>query len=225
MVASDSHANQRHVGGRLLPSVGGAVIAVMDAFLLWLGLTAWPPTASPRLLLLLAVITQQSVFLVVSIRFESMLEPRTLAQAISAGVLVMLVAVVLGIGYDGVVRWLFGAESPSMGPWGEVRRLEFLPATALVAWGVLLGPAGDEWVFRAGLFGAWRDAGRPWTGALFSSALVALQRLEPLDVAAFFGLGLLLCAVYRWTGSLLAVWLGHALLNAAMFVLLFCGYE
>ena len=39
------------------------------------------------------------------------------------------------------------------------------------------------------------------------------------------GLGLLLCGAYRWTDSLLVVWIGHGLLNAVMFLLLVSGYE
>ena len=61
---------------------------------------------------------------------------------------------------------------------------------------------------------------------ILSSALFAIARLDPPNLVAYFGLGLLLCAVYRWSGSVLTVWVGHALLNGgATFTLLFLGYQ
>ena len=60
---------------------------------------------------------------------------------------------------------------------------------------------------------------------MVSSSLFAIARLDATNFAAYIGLGLLLCAAYRWTDSVLAVWVAHALLNAAMFAFLFCGYE
>lgn len=136
----------------------------------------------------------------------------------------MFAAVLLGLLYDVLLRWTFGAGSPTIGPWGEVRNLQPFPAALILTFGVLLGPAGDERFFRAGLFGVWTDANRPWSGALLSSILFALARFDLWNLPAYFGLGLLLCAVYRWTGSLLSAWIAHALLNAAMFALLYCGY-
>jgi membrane protease YdiL (CAAX protease family) len=131
----------------------------------------------------------------------------------------------LGLLYDVLLQWLFGAGTPTVGPWGEVRLLDRELAGAIIVVGIVFGPAGDERFFRAGLFGTWQAAGRPWSGALFSSALFAIARLDAANLLAYFGLGLLLCAAYRWTGSVLAVWIAHALLNSVMFVLLFCGYE
>ena len=58
--------------------------------------------------------------------------------------------------------------------------------------------------------------GSPRFGPGQASAGAAQQSLKPADAAAI---------LERCTGSVLAVWIGHALLNAAMFVLLFCGYE
>jgi membrane protease YdiL (CAAX protease family) len=107
----------------------------------------------------------------------------------------------------------------------EVRGMNAPAVGAVLGMGVLIGPAADERFFRGGLFGVWQAAGRPWSGAFLSSGLFALARLDPWNLPAYFGLGMLLCAAYRWTGSLLAVWVGHALLNAVMFTLLFCGYE
>jgi uncharacterized protein len=90
---------------------------------------------------------------------------------------------------------------------------------------MLVGPAGDERFFRGGLFGSWANACWPWSGALLSAALFAVVRLDLWNLPAYFGLGLLLCAVVRWTGSLVSAWTAHGLLNAAMFILLYFGYE
>jgi membrane protease YdiL (CAAX protease family) len=188
----------------------------------------WPPTTAlaVRICHLLLVMTFQIGFLVEAFRFRPLKIERSMpARAILAGVLLMLSAGLLGVLYDVLLRLVFGTEAPTIGPWGVARRLDFLLASGIVIWGVLIGPACDEWFFRAGLFGTWQSAGRPLSGALLSAALFALARLDPMNLPAYFGLGLLLCGVYRWTDSLLAVWIGHALLNVAMFVMLFCGYE
>jgi membrane protease YdiL (CAAX protease family) len=207
------------------------VVALAIGVIHWLGADAWLEMTSKsvdagRLSPLFCVIAQQVGFLATAFRFKCLKSERiTPATAFLAGLLFMLLAVLLGLLYDCALRLLFNSAAPTLGPWGEVHRLDFWPATAIVTWGVVIGPAGDEFFFRAGLFETWQSAGRPWSGALLSSGLFALARLDSWNLPAYFGLGMLLCGAYRWTGSLLAVWIGHALLNAAMFVFLFCGYE
>jgi membrane protease YdiL (CAAX protease family) len=226
MVVSNPAASQGNVGALLLASFKRTAAALVAGLALWLLLVLFLKPSSTNRYLLLFVIANQLGFLLVSLRPALMrIENKTMASAILAGVLLMLAAVILGVLYDGMLRLLFGTAAPTLGPWGEVRRLDFLPALAIVIAGVLIGPAGDERFFRAGLFGTWQAAGRPWCGAFLSSALFALARLDLWNLPAYFGLGMLLCGAYRWTGSLFAVWVGHSLLNVAMFVLLFCGYE
>jgi membrane protease YdiL (CAAX protease family) len=217
MVVPNPAASQGTVLALLVISLKRVLAAVGVGFLLWLVmLVLFEGTV------LLIVIANQLGFLLTACRFQRMHRDR---KAILAGVLIMLVAVTLGVGYDVVLRWLFGSGTPTIGPWADVRRLEFFPACLVLALGVLIGPAGDEWFFRAGLFRTWQAAGRPWCGALLSSGLFAAARLDPWNLVAYFGLGMLLCGAYRWTASVLAVWIGHTLLNGAIFVLLFYGYE
>jgi membrane protease YdiL (CAAX protease family) len=148
-----------------------------------------------------------------------------LLHTLGVAVLGMSLAVVLGIIYDMSLRAVFGNDAPTIGPWGAARYVPPVAAGLIVAFGVSLGPLADEYFFRAGIFGAWAGAGAPRLGALVSSVLFALSRLDLVNFPAYVGLGLLLCAVYNRTGSLLAPLTTHVLLNAAMFTLLFNGYQ
>jgi membrane protease YdiL (CAAX protease family) len=217
MVVPNSAASQGTISALLVISVKRVLAAVAVGLLLWLVMLLFFEAT-----VLLFVIANQLGFLLTACRFPRIQADR---KAILAGVLIMLAAVSLGVCYDVVLRFLFGPGTPTIGPWSDVRRLEFFPACLVLVMGVLIGPAGDEWFFRAGLFGTWQAAGRPWSGALLSSGLFAAARLDPWNLLAYFGLGMLLCGGFRWTGSVLAVWTGHALLNVAIFVLLYRGYE
>jgi uncharacterized protein len=145
--------------------------------------------------------------------------------ALLTGVLGTFLAIVLGIIYDMLVRCLPGALTPTIGPFGAVRQVHPLAAALIVAVAVSVGPFADEWFFRADVFGAWARAGNPMLGALVSSLLFAVSRLDMINFPAYIGLGLLLCAVYHRTGSLLAPLTTHVLNNGAMFVLLWSGYQ
>ena len=218
MVVSNPAANQGAIPALLAISLKQVLLALAAGLLLWL-LMVQLVDASPVLLLVIAI---QLGFLLVAYRFRGWKFERT---GILAGVVVMVAAVILGVCYDVLLRLLVGAGTPTIGPWGEVRRLAPGLAGLIVIFGVLIGPAGDECFLRAGLFGSWQAEGRPWSGALLSSALFAAARLDPWNLVAYFGLGMLLCGTYRWTGSVLAVWIAHSLLNAILFVFLYCGYE
>jgi membrane protease YdiL (CAAX protease family) len=218
MVVSNPAASQLTTQALLLTSSRRVLAALGVATLIWMPMIFF--VQESRVFLL--VMANQVGFLLVSPRLQrSQFNRRVMAT----GVLVMLAGVTFGVCYDAVLRLLFGAGTPTIGPWGEVRRMNAPAIGATLGMGVLIGPAADERFFRGGLFGVWQAAGRPWSGALLSSGLFALARLDPGNLPAYFGLGMLLCAAYSWTGSLLAVWVGHALLNAAMFTFLFCGYE
>jgi membrane protease YdiL (CAAX protease family) len=226
MVVSNPAASQGGVRALLLASCKRAAAAFAFGSVFWilLVLVLEPSTTNHSLLLL--VIANQLGFLLVYAQMEKLrIETKMIPRALLASVLLMLVAVLLGVLYDSILRILFGTATPTIGPWSEVRRLDFLPALVIVTAGVLIGPAGDESFFRAGLFGTWQAAGWSWSGALLSSGLFAVARLDLWNLPAYFGLGMLLCGAYRWTGSLLVVWVGHGLLNAAMFGFLYCGYE
>ena len=137
----------------------------------------------------------------------------------------MLIAVELGIAYDQLLRAALGANAPTIGPWGAVRTMPPLAACFIVLFGVVGSPAADECFYRNGVFRLWADGGSPVLGALVSSMLFALSRLDLVNFPAYVGLGFLLCAIYYWAGSLLAPWTTHTLLNAAMFLMLFGGYQ
>ena len=99
---------------------------------------------------------------------------------------------------------------------------------------VLFGPAIEEIIFRGALFGSLYKLGlvlssKLWKrgnkaskavenasfvfSALASSAMFAPLHLEPLLLPALFVLAIILCALYRWTGSLLTSFMAHAAFN------------
>lgn len=106
-----------------------------------------------------------------------------------------------------------------------------IPATVFVV--VLFAPAVEEVVFRGAIFGGSRKlvallfarlrrSGKGKAGetaafvlaALASSAGFALLHLEPALLPTLLVLAVALCALYRWTGSLLASYLAHATFNS-----------
>lgn len=123
---------------------------------------------------------------------------------------------------EGLVGWI--GEDPGMA----------IPAVIAVV--VFFGPAVEELVFRGGVFGGLYRLGlffarkfgnkaggeRKKTGekvsfalsALFSSVLFALVHLEPTILPVLFVLGVILCALYRRTGSLLPCLVAHATFNS-----------
>jgi membrane protease YdiL (CAAX protease family) len=222
MVVSKPAASQTTPAALLRASSQRLLTALSVALLLWLVLVL---VIEVNRLLLLVMAIQLACLLVSLQQPKAKSETKSSAGAILAGVLSMMAAVILGVTYDLVLRWLFGPGTATIGPWGEVRRTDFVPAAVILLVGVLIGPLGEERFFRAGLFGSWQAAHRPWTGAVLSSGFFALARLDLWNLLAYFGLGMVLCGVYRWTGRLLAVWIAHALLNAVMFAFLFCRYQ
>ena len=59
----------------------------------------------------------------------------------------------------------------------------------------------------------------------FFGAVLAIKRLDIVNCPAYVGLGLALCRLYDYTGSLLAPMTTPVLNNAAMLVLLFSGHQ
>ena len=108
-----------------------------------------------------------------------------------------------------------------------------IPVTLAVV--VFFGPAVEELIFRGALFGGLyrlgffisrrlggkatgerKEAGeRAWfaLSALFSSAIFALAHGEAVSVPVLFVLTLILCTLYRRTGSLLPCLVTHATFN------------
>ena len=218
MVVPNPTASQGTMPALLAASVKRIVAALGVALLLWLPMLVLID-ASHTLLLVIAI---QLGFFLLSFRFRAW---QFDGKAILAGVIIMVAAVVLGVCYDVLLRWVCGTGTPTIGPWGEVRRLAPGSADVILAFAVLIGPAADESFLRAGLFESWQAAGRPWSGAVLTSLLFAVVRLDPWNFVAYFGLGMLLCAAFRQSGSLAAIWIGHSLLNAVLFIFLYCGYE
>ena len=123
---------------------------------------------------------------------------------------------------EGLAGWI--GESPQMA----------IPATVAVV--AFFGPAVEELVIRGALFGglyrmglfvsrqfgAKGDGKRKGAGekvsfafsALFSSILFALVHLEPVILPVLFVLAVVLCALYRRTGSLLPSFAAHATFNS-----------
>jgi len=237
----------REVGSALLGGTVRRVLAVAAVgALFWGPFLYLVPRVSPwpdRLALLLIVLGNQAGCLLVGLVrgarakqlcFQIVFPEHDVRErptksrpwyAILTGVLGTLLAVMLGIIYDMLVRSLLGADAPTIGPYGAVRQVHPVAAGLIVAVAVSVGPLADETFFRAGIFRAWASAGVPRLGALVSSILFAVSRLDMVNFPAYVGLGLLLCAVYHYSGSLLAPLTTHVLNNAAMLVLLASGYQ
>lgn len=114
-----------------------------------------------------------------------------------------------------------------------------IPVTVFVV--VLFAPAAEEIVFRGALFGGLRKLaallfGRLWRpgkggetvpfvlAALVSSMAFALLHGEPVILPTLLVLAVVLCALYRRTGSLLPGFVAHAAFNSsAVLVLILSG--
>jgi membrane protease YdiL (CAAX protease family) len=122
---------------------------------------------------------------------------------------------------QGLVGWI--GERPGLA----------IPVTVAVV--VLFGPAVEELIFRGALFGGLyrlglfisrrlngkatgerKEAGQRVSfalSALFSSAIFALAHGEAMSVPVLFVLTIILCTLYRRTGSLLPCLVTHATFN------------
>lgn len=115
---------------------------------------------------------------------------------------------------------------------GESPGTAILAAISVV---VLFGPAAEEIIFRGVLFGSLYKLGTSLSNelrgngkgagklgerisfafaALVSSTSFALLHLEPVFLATLFVLAIILCALYRWTGSLFTSFVAHATFNS-----------
>jgi uncharacterized protein len=116
---------------------------------------------------------------------------------------------------------------------GWVRESPGLAVTAIILVVVIFGPAVEELVFRGVVFngfyrlGSWfstRSWGEGTTmtsgktifvfSALASSALFALLHLEPVLLPTLLILAMILCYLFRRTGSLLPCFVAHATFNS-----------
>jgi membrane protease YdiL (CAAX protease family) len=149
----------------------------------------------------------------------------SLAVGLLTGLTAAFLLIVLGLLYDGALRIVFGAGTPTLGPWAAVRELGAGPAVAVGLWGVVLGPAGDELFCRGVLFRRFERAGRSRLGAAVSALLFAASRLDPSNFIAYTAMGLLLAWLYQRTGTVVTSWTAHAATNGVMFALLLSGYE
>lgn len=131
---------------------------------------------------------------------------------------------------------------PELGTWVRESPVLAIPAVVFVV--VILGPAVEELVFRGGLFnGLYRLGLLASSGtenkrfevaverasfaaaALVSSGLWSLLHLEPVLLPAFVILGLILCALFRRTGSLLPPFVAHATFNSfATLLIILSGF-
>jgi len=159
------------------------------------------------------------------------------------GFLVGLGAVVGSLVIGGVSRVVFEylgfpatneAQQPLFGvlrDWMQESPGVAIGAALLVI--ALLGPAVEELVFRGAIFGGLYRLGRFFSrvaggdgdsstvdrfsflgAALFSSAVFAALHLSAVIAPALFALAVVLCALYRRTGSLLPPIVAHATFNA-----------
>ena len=91
----------------------------------------------------------------------------------------------------------------------------------IAAFGVLIAPITEEYVFRGLLYPAIRDRSTRFVGALVSSALFGLVHMSWTAGPALFCLAMLLCWLYERTGSVWPGILVHVLINATSLLPLF----
>ena len=84
----------------------------------------------------------------------------------------------------------------------------------IAAFGVVIAPATEEYVFRGLLYPALRDRSSVLVGAGVSSLVFAVVHMSWSAGPALFGLAFLLCALYERTGSVWPGVLVHVLNNA-----------
>lgn len=124
----------------------------------------------------------------------------------------------------------------SVGEWVARSPQTAIPAAVFVI--MIFAPAVEEIVFRGALFGGLyklgsllltgrKGAGKgEWLSfglaALFSSVVFASLHFEPVILPALLVLAVALCALYRWTGSILPTFAAHATFNsfAVLFIIL-----
>lgn len=108
-----------------------------------------------------------------------------------------------------------------------------LAIPAIIGVVVLFGPFAEELIFRGAIFNGLDRLGRLasnklggkergrladiivfTTAALVSSALFATLHLEPVLLPSLLILAVALCALFRWSGSLLPSFVAHATFNS-----------
>jgi membrane protease YdiL (CAAX protease family) len=157
---------------------------------------------------------------------------------LSAAINALSAVVLDNLGYSTESR----IQQPLMqGLQGWVSENPTVAIPAIVSVVVLFGPAVEELVFRGAVFGGLyrlgklvlgrlggKGIGRPsemaaFVGAALASSIVfAALHLEPVLLPALFVLSLVLCGLYRRTGSILPTFVAHATFNsfAALLVIL-----
>jgi len=86
-----------------------------------------------------------------------------------------------------------------------------------ILFGCLVAPFAEEFIFRGFLFTGFCTAMKPATASAFSSLLFALMHsYSPAGLLIIWAFGMLMCALYRRTGTLLVPMAVHALTNAML---------
>ena len=86
----------------------------------------------------------------------------------------------------------------------------------------VLGPIGEEILFRGVIYGWMRRRWNAGMAAVISSCLFAIVHIEPLIVIFAFCIGLALAGVFEWSRSLSVPIIAHATNNViAVFVIFF----
>ncbi len=90
---------------------------------------------------------------------------------------------------------------------------------------VLVGPLGEEIVFRGLLHRLASEYWSPAKATLLSALIFALVHAEPWLLLGLVGLGIALSFLYEVTGSLRACWIFHALHNTIALVMMYGSEE
>ncbi|HET7477938.1 MAG TPA: CPBP family intramembrane glutamic endopeptidase [Rubrobacteraceae bacterium] len=155
------------------------------------------------------------------------------------GIGALMISIPLNLASAAVLeRFGYSTQSTVQGPFMEglrewVQQSPILAIPAIVLVVVILGPAVEELTFRGGVFNALYHLGRLASkgnenkrfvstvekvsfaaAALVSSAVFALLHLEPVLLPALLILAVVLCVLFRRTGSLLPCFVAHATFNS-----------
>lgn len=135
------------------------------------------------------------------------------AVGAAGGLLVVMWLPIAGFAY---LAQLAGEAPATDTPWWLPMRTGGSVALPVAILAVTVGPFVEEYVFRGIVYAELRERIRAVPAAVLSAA--AFAAFHPRAVAFSFAIGLMLAAVYRRTGSLMAAVLAHAAVNGIMLV-------
>lgn len=148
------------------------------------------------------------------------LQPRELPRHIGTGVFVGIFALIasgaIQAGLDQV-----GIRQTQLQDFRCIKAFPLAGFLAVVFAGALLAPLAEEVFFRGFVFRSYLRTRGPLVAYVASSLLFASLHLNLPALLPIMGLGVLFCAAYHRTGSIVPGIVGHALNNSFAFAILY----